>query len=489
MKYLLDANVVFPAEPTSNLNISDLTQPASIMLRELSEARHEAFIHPSIHIDTKEDRDTDRKFSRAVLIQKYRVLSDPPAPPKAMTAILGIATPGSHDESDHQLLAALFCKRVDVLVTQDKGIHSKAQKLGISSRVLFVHQALRFLRTEARALRPTLPAVIAVHCDELDSSDPIFKSLEVEYHGFRVWFEEKCRATRRQAWIVKQEGRYAGICIIKDETPAESGIQGFPLKLCTFKIAESGFGKGFSELLLRNTLSYASERGHTHIYVTILPNHADLIAFFKKFGFVDVHRPTEVGELTLVKHLTFSQAEYEEYSPFEFHVRFGPKHLKFEGTEGFVVPIQPKYHKLLFPDAEPQLSLLGGESTFGNVIRKAYLCHSPIKKRIKAGSVLFFYRSDDKRAITCIGVAEKTWRGTDPIRIFSLVNLRTVYSYEEIVNIAHKEVLAIMFRYAKIVSPPISIEELQRAGVLSGPPQSIQTIHSKGMKWLQRRIQ
>lgn|GEM_PF-6945567 len=63
-------------------------------------------------------------------------------------AILGIADEESHDWVDHQLLAAVYADSVDVLVTEDVGIHRKAKRLGLHHRVAYLAEAL----TEVDAL-------------------------------------------------------------------------------------------------------------------------------------------------------------------------------------------------------------------------------------------------------------------------------------------------------------------------------------------------
>ena len=110
----------------------------------------------------------------------------------------------------------------------------------------------------------------------------------------------------------------------------------------------------------------------------------------------------------------------------------------------------------------------------GNTIRKAYLCHTNTKN-IKPGSILLFYRSKDKNAITAVGVVEKVYYDlTDPREIMKHVRKRTVYSKEEIEEMAkNKPVTVILFNHHFYLRTPVKLDVLIREGILKAAPQSI----------------
>jgi hypothetical protein len=130
--------------------------------------------------------------------------------------------------------------------------------------------------------------------------------------------------------------------------------------------------------------------------VTVLPRHDDLIRLFEDFGFGLVVQRTILGEVILEKPLIQSGA-LSGAPPIEFHIRYGPKNYQVEGVSLFVVPIQPTYHRMLFPDAEQQLNLLPGRHPFGNSIRKAYLSNSVTSI---ANSALVMFCSSTGQAMT-----------------------------------------------------------------------------------------
>lgn len=219
-------------------------------------------------------------------------------------------------------------------------------------------------------------------------------------------------------------------------------------------------------------------------FVEVYEKHADLIELFQDFGF-DRVAVNDRGEWAMAKALKPTE---EKLDPLEFHVRFGPRHLAAQEADLLIVPVQPRYHQLLFPDAERQLALTAESHPFGNSIRKAYLCHSP-KKSITPGSTLLFYRSHDRKAATIVGVAETMLASTDPDAIARFVGRRTVYTYEQIRSMAAQgRVLALLFRQSRILQPDWPLDLLKRSGILRGPPQSITAIPKERSSWVVQQL-
>jgi hypothetical protein len=178
----------------------------------------------------------------------------------------------------------------------------------------------------------------------------------------------------------------------------------------------------------------------------------DLISLFEEFGFRALEHKTSKGELVLAKPMKFSRDDYESHRPLDFNVRYGPRYIKLLGAKAYVVPIIPRYHRLLFPELEDQQSLMPGQDPFGNSIRKAYLCYASMRS-IRPGDALLFYRSGDLHSITCAGVAESTLVSANPNELARFVARRTVYSYAEIEGMSGRLVLAILFRLARVLEP------------------------------------
>jgi hypothetical protein len=275
---------------------------------------------------------------------------------------------------------------------------------------------------------------------------------------------------------------------VKAENSVGYTLGGNLLKICSFKISDQSRGYRFGELILKTLFNYAYANGFDHLCVEIFPKYKDAITLLEDFGFKVLDKQTNKGELVLAKPMTFSRDDYGSHGPLEFNIRFGPRHIKLSGATAFVVPIIPEYHRLLFPELEEQQSLMPGQDPFGNSIRKAYLCHASIRS-IRPGDALLFYRSEDERGITCIGVAEKTVVSSDANEIARFVGKRTVYSYAEIEEMTSKTVLAILFRLARVLDDRLSLDSLMEHAILAAAPRSIVTVKEEGIAWLRERLE
>jgi len=484
VKFLIDTNVLIPLEPTAPEQVEGMTEPALDLLRSIEAAGYQLFIHPDIRADISRDRDDARRRLRELLLKKYLPLPDPPPTPDGWEQQLGRPPTGSNDWVDDRLLAAVRANAVNVLVTEDRRIHRKAERVGLRHRVATIGDALALVQGLRASFAQPPPAVEFTYAHNVDVEDPFFDSLRADYPPFDKWLRG-CQEQHRQCWVIRAEGRrLAALCLIKDEQNTV-GLEGKILKLCTFKVAPEHRGRRLGELLLKSAFAHAFANKHDAIYVTAFEKQEELINLFEDFGFQE-HGRNERGELVLVKHLR--QTTDSSLSPLEFHVRYGPPAMRL--TEpAFVVPIEPRFHHLLFPDADAQLGLQAGSHPFGNGLRKAYLCRAPIRQ-IGPGAPLLFYLSQSKSAVTVIGVAEETVVSRDAEEIASAVGKRTVYSMRDIEKFcSSSEVLAILFRQAMRVEPrPITLTELVQNGVLRAAPQSIVRVQQGGSEWLRQRL-
>lgn len=261
-------------------------------------------------------------------------------------------------------------------------------------------------------------------------------------------------------------------------------VQAKTLKVCIFKISETHAGFRYGELLLREILHYAEENGFGFLFVEVFPRHERLIAFLNDFGFADLQANTCRGEMRLGKRFVFADEELATLDALEFNKRFGPTAMKWNNTPAFVVPIKPKYHDLLFPEATHQTQFFEGRMPCGNALRKAYLCNANCRE-IQAGAVLCFYRSEDIRGITVLGVAEETLVSKSANAIARFVGKRTVYPLQEIERLCEQEVLAILFRQARVLFSPILLDKLMRNHIIAAAPQSITKMKLSARKWIQ----
>jgi GNAT superfamily N-acetyltransferase len=486
MRILIDTNVLIPLEPTRPEDVESGTTAAADLVRIAHSAGNAVVIHPNSLVDLQRDSDPDRRAVRDVLVRKYVKLESPP-PLAAVDDVLGVVGVNTNDWVDHSLLAAVVGDAVDLLVTQDGGIHRKAARVRVADRVVTVEDAVALLRTLTDAAPAAPPAVESVPAHALDAHDSIFHSLREDYAEFDDWLT-KTKRQGRDAWVILgPDDRYAGLCIIK-QNDDDFRLGGKVLKLCTFKVAPEHQGNRYGELLLKTVFSYAHENGYDHLYVTVFDRHEGLITLLEEFGFYClIGRQTQLGELVYAKDLTSTPASAASLPPLEFHVHFGPPAVKLGLGHVYVVPIEPRYHSILFPEGEAQTTLAVVSRPYGNALRKAYLCNAPIR-RIERGDTVLFYRSHDVRSVTAVGVVDDVLVSRDADEIAAVVGQRTVYSYEDIRHLARREVVAILFRQDRLLRHPISLQELQANGAISRAPQSVTSVADAAIEWLAQTL-
>ena len=486
-RFLLDANVLIPLEPTSPADLERDTPLAVEIVQRATALGFHLLVHPETIRELATDPSPARRIVRQVLLAKYQELGDPPGI-EHVEGVLGAVDPQSNDWVDHLLLAALRADAVHYLVTNDDQMHRKAHRLGVpSDRVLTIADARALLGTLVSSPQPPPPQVTTRALHALRRADPIFRSLHDDYPGFDQWFGGVSQEGR-QAWVIESpEGEYAGICIWKSEDD-EFRLGGKVMKLSTFKVSEEHRGRRYGELLLKTAFNELHANRYDYVWLTVFERHAALITMLEDFGFERLQDETPLGELVMVKHLTPTDGATRDH--FAYHSHFGPPAVDLSLDGGvYVIPIQPRYHGRLFPDhPREQARLLPDDDPFGNALRKAYLSRSLIAP-LPRGATILFYRSDDWQAITAVGVVEQSMRSGDPSDVAAFAGQRTVYSYEEIETMAHRAVLAILFRQDRLLDPPWPLDDLRAAGVLNAAPQSITQVHSEeGIQWLTNRL-
>lgn len=485
MRFLLDTNIAIPAEPTSVADIEAKTPAIVDLLRLVSQGQHTALIHPASLKEVLGDRNIPRRDARALLLGKYPQVQSPPGVSTRLTAVLGVPVAGSHNEIDLLLLSAVEANAIDYFVTQDDGIHRRARRVGLSDRVLTVADAI----VAIQALFPTVPRppplVASVLAHQLNEADPIFASFRQDYPRFDDWLA-KSKRLQRQAWTIGGVAGYAGVCIVKEESTNEHGFAGKILKICSFKIADEFRGYRYGELLLKTVFGYLVENHYRGVFVETFAKQEGLIALFTDFGFDDVAESAK-NERVLFKSMQPAKREDARLGPLDFNIKYGPHAFTLVGARAFLVPIQPQFHRLLFPELERQLSFGTESHAFGNSIRKAYLCHS-LTRKIAAGDVIFFYRSRDDQAATAVGVVEQTLVSADAAEVARFVGNRTVYSFAEIARMATKPILSLRFRFARAIPEPWKLDLLIRSGIVKRHPQSFMELQEKAVDWIANQL-
>jgi len=480
LRVLIDTNIFIYRE---DLNVvpSNLQE----LFRILADLSVKVCIHPLSIDEIQKDSNEERKKVILSKISTYPVYSDYVDPKQDGAFNTAIGEPkNNHDVIDNILLYSVYRDAFDFLLTEDRDIHRKARFVGVSDRVLDIDEAAEYFRRLILDERLPLPVSIEyIPVSNLNLDDPFFDSLKNEYAGFDKWWSKISREGRR-AWIYRKDNHLGAVLILKIEDEALSSSPPLPkckrLKICTFKVSDTG--KKIGELFIKISIEYAAKNNIDELYLTHFTGENDyLIYLIENFGF---QKEAEInGEDIFCKRMVVNEPLSD---PLLISNRFYPSFYDGSRVKKFIVPIRPEYHKKLFIVFEhTQLSLPGitdGMIIEQNTIKKAYLCHSKIKK-IETGDILLFYRSQDVKSITTIGVVERVYPdSSDADEIIRNVGKRSVYTRSEIEEMANTSTKTIIFKYHFLITH-ISLDALKDNCILQGAPQSIVGIsHDKYLK-------
>jgi len=451
---------------------------------------HQLLYHPASKTDIDRDKDTQRRNRTLARLQQYTKLEGAPSSPR------NTAQTSANDACDNDILHALECSAVHALVTEDKEIHTKARQAGFGDRVYNIQTAEDWLRRLHEPAEVQLPNIEDVPMYSLTSQldTPLFDSLRTSYdtseRSFNKWFHDKAQ-TGRKAWIARTEtGSIEAICIYAMQTnevinDARESLQGLSLKLCTFKVGEQIRGRKIGELFLKAAFRFATENRCENIFVHTSDDQFYLLELLGDFGFKQ--RGKYGTDIMLVKAHP-SLPPPEDIPAIDYAKLYFPHYRKDASVRKFLVPIQPQYHQILFPDMARQGQLFSGNSVAGNAIKQAYLCKAQTNQ-VRPGDVVLFYRTGDEKAVTTTGIVERYEVHENATNIMQIVSRRTVYSQKDIEAMATSPIKVMLFRLAGHFQTPIPYSVLTQEGIVSGPIQSITKISDDSFSRLLRHSQ
>ena len=468
--FLIDTNIIIQFEDTDS---SNQIKPLFSKLHSLF-VKHSLkhFYHPSSELDFESDQKEVRKVQNLSRLRKYPKLESPPSLDKDSLEVHFGGISKSNDLIDCQILYALQRNCVTFLVSEDNGIRKRARNAGIEDRVLNCSEAINLIEKNFDKKIIEHPRILNEYCYNLSLDDDIFNSLREDYDGFDKWFREKCCQTQRMSWVIKSENAIGGICIYNQEDYKDLPSPG--LKLCTFKISSLMEGRKYGELLLKVAFGHAVKNGIKTLWVTTYSKQEKLIHFLKSFGF-RVHSELKGDEMVFYKEMQ-PPKNLPPMAPLDYHIRYFPHFDDSKEVKKYIIPIQPNFYYTLYPERSEQQSLQtistdDAPTVSGNTIRKVYLSHSRIKE-IGPGSLFYFYVSAPHSSIETLCIVERTERLKGQESLSAAIGKRSVYSIEQVEEMAKKEVFVIHFRTISHFSP-ITLAEMKKAQILKAPPQTI----------------
>lgn len=406
MRALLDTNIVIHREAPTGIN-----QDIGTLFKWLDKAKYTKCVHP-ITVEEIEKHGNEKILKTfRIKLESYHVLKTVAplaAEVGAVSKQIDIASK-PNDLNDTRLLNEVYQDRVDILVSEDKKIHTKAELLGIQDRVFTINAFLEKVVAEhPELINYNVLSVTKKHFGEIDLQDPFFDSFREDYAGFNKWFNKKADEV---AYVTHNRGRILSFLYVKEEGPAENYSDISPafkpkrrLKIGTFKVVSNGvrLGERFLKIVFDNALRFKVEE----IYVTVFNRTDDqrrLIDLLVLWGFVQ-HGKKETAngdELVFTRDFT---PQYRGDAP-----RLTFPYLSAKANI-FLCPIKPDYHTELFPD-----SILTTESPFDfkenqphrNALSKVYISRS-WERGLTRGDLIIFYRTGGRylSVVSTVGIVE-----------------------------------------------------------------------------------
>jgi hypothetical protein len=418
IRALLDTNILIHREGRKVVR-----DDIGTLFRWLDELKYERLVHPDSVAEVRKHVDPDvvKTFERK--LDSYKTLRTR-APDTPAIAKLREGDKNENEQVDTSMLAEVAADRVDVLITEDRGIHRKAALLGLAGRVFTIDAFLEKVTAENPAL--TDYKVLSVKQElfgNVDVSAAFFDSFRVDYPGFDTWFNRKADET---AYVCRSDGgEIVAFLYLKREGVGEDYADIEPpfkrakrLKVGTLKVVSNGFklGERFLKIVFDNALRY----GVSAVYVTTFKRTVDqyrLIRLLEDWGFA-LHGTKAGAELVYVRDFTPRVDLVDPRRTFPYISA---------GARKWVVPIYPDYHTELLPD-----SILKTEDPNDfednrpnrNALSKVYISRS-YERGLNPGDIIVFYRtkSNDGPAwytsvATSIGVVQEVVDAIPDLKTF-----------------------------------------------------------------------
>lgn len=473
-KILLDTNMFIYLEDYAVTE----EKVATLTKRLFDSDQYKIVIHPKTKEEILKISNNEKRDIFSSKISVYREIKSAPKATKEFNDKVGCNN--SHDAIDNELLFSIYRNCAHYLITNDKDLVKKSQKIGLSDRVLSIDQALeKFQEKVSEDIRK--PVFINYkYLHELDINDAFFNSLKVDYAGFEEWFKKK-QSKEAQAYVTESDGKLTSFLMLKVENEDEEYkdfLKPFKparrLKISTLKVADTG--KRIGETFIKIIVEKAIKENVEEIYVTVFDKQEFLIDMLESYGFKKYTKkrtPRSDGGIELENVLVKSMKNKENYYPF----------FEIDDNRIFLVPIRDKYHHLLFQESEKQFQLsledFQGKNVASNSLKKAYLCDSKIKQ-IQKGSILLFYSSGTKKAITSLGIVDAVFNKFDNFdEMFNLVKKRTAYDEHELRENFKNDKLVILFKLYYSFDNYVGFEFLKSNRIVNGAIQTIQHINKE----------
>lgn len=468
MKALLDTNIIIHREASTIVS-----QDIGLLYRWLDKGHYSKCVHFATIDEIKKNPNPSTVSSFLVKLDSYELIEIPSPMDDSVAALSQEIDKTENDRVDSILLNEVFVGRIDILISEDKGVHIKAARLGLKGKVFTIEAFLEKVFAENPDLVPyKVLNVQKVRFGKIDLKDAFFDTLRADYNGFDKWF---LRKYDEEAYITinSNNGKLLSFLYVKVEDENENYSDIIPplpsrrrLKVGTFKVVSNGFrlGERFLKIIFDNAL-----KNHVQeIYVTVYDRRDEqrrLISLLEIWGFR--RWGVKGDELVYVRDFAPRFDVDDIRSTYPYFSR---------NRRCFLVPIYPEYHTELLPD-----SILRTESPddfvedfpHRNCIGKVYVsrAYPPYPQK---GDVLIFYRTGGyyKSVISTIGIMVDIQQHFETEEDFLLYCRKaSVYPEKELHEMwqyRDNRPIALQFLYVYSFLHRINMERLIELGILAG---------------------
>jgi predicted nucleic acid-binding protein/L-amino acid N-acyltransferase YncA len=403
MRILIDTNIIIHREANRVFN-----EDIGLLFNWLDKLKFDKCVHPLSIEEISRYQDESVVKTMKIKIANYNLLKTKSADDQLITQIRQ-SDKSRNDFIDTSILNEVYNNRVDFLITEDRGIHRKANFLGCSEKVFKIDAFLEKCIAENPELKNyQVLAVKKEYFGNINLNDVFFDSFKQDYDEFGKWFNKKADNI---SYVCITDGDVKAFLYLKQEDSNEvyNDIEpSFPqkkrLKIGTFKVTSTGYklGERFLKVIFDNALQYDVDE----IYVTIFNKRDEqlrLIYLLEDWGFKHWGTKTTDNGIEQVFVRESKPAPNLQQPKLTFPA-VSKKTIKW------IVPIYPQYHTELFPD-----SILNNESPqdftenepYRNAIKKVYISRS-YNRNLNGGDLVLFYRTGGHYAgvVSTIGVVE-----------------------------------------------------------------------------------
>lgn len=480
MRVLLDTNIIIHREghKTSNYSVARL-------YKWLDKLGCIKIVHPYTKMEILKYNDEQVRKSFDVKLESYQELTVDNKISEEFINVLKDFKDNENSQIDNHMLYQVYVGRVDIFITEDKGIHQKATLLGIKSKVFNTNTFISWATSEYPDLLDyKVLAIKQMKFGDINLSDHFFDTFRDDYINFDKWFLSKCDEL---AYVCNFSDEINGFLYIKTEYPNENYINISPqfapkkrLKIGTFKVESTGIRVG--ERFLKIIFDNAKIQNVDEIYVTIF-NHREsligLISLLERWGFVLFGEKTSPSgiEKVYIKNMKMYNKSVSSKQNFP---------LINNDANKFLLPIYPKYHTQLFPDSilnNEDMELTLTNSAHQYALQKVYITAAPTNN-INSSDIALIYRIGEpgtikkySSVVSTIAIIDEILYPKTKEKFIEECNNRSVFCKSELEQLWNKNYRCIVkLLYYKSLNKRLILDSLYDLGVVN-PPSGPRPFH------------